>query len=477
VKDQADLGMTREVAGDAPAFGQVTRETVRVQPVTRYARSGDVSIAYQVVGEGLVDLVWIPSMAHHVELNWENPIAAGFLRRLASIARVLVFDKRGTGMSDRLAGSETLEVRMDDIRAVMDAVGSERAVISSLGDAGPLAVLFAATYPERTSGLVLIHTSPRFVRSPALPWLPTRAEWERRAEEMVRRLGDYDAFAESFRRSSPSATEEEVKAFARVVRLSVSPGSLAAYMRTNLDVDVCGVLPLIQVPTLVMHRAQLEVVDVRSSRYLAAQIPGARLVELPGRDFAPQVGDPDRLFAELEQFVAEVAEGKAWQGQPDRVLATVLFTDIVGSSERAAALGDRAWRELLERHHDAIRRQLGRFRGQEVDTAGDGFFATFDGPARAIQCACAVRDDLGELGLEVRSGLHTGECERVGEKVAGIAVHIGARVAAVARPGEVLVSRTVKDLVAGSGIELDDRGEHELKGIPGGWQLFAVKAT
>jgi class 3 adenylate cyclase len=240
---------------------------------------------------------------------------------------------------------------------------------------------------------------------------------------------------------------------------------------------VCGVLPLIQVPTLVMHRAQLEVVDVRSSRYLAAQIPGARLVELPGRDFAPQVGDPDRLFAELEQFVAEVAEGKAWQGQPDRVLATVLFTDIVGSSERAAALGDRAWRELLERHHDAIRRQLGRFRGQEVDTAGDGFFATFDGPARAIQCACAVRDDLGELGLEVRSGLHTGECERVGEKVAGIAVHIGARVAAVARPGEVLVSRTVKDLVAGSGIELDDRGEHELKGIPGGWQLFAVKAT
>jgi class 3 adenylate cyclase len=226
-----------------------------------------------------------------------------------------------------------------------------------------------------------------------------------------------------------------------------------------------------------MQRTQLEVFDVRNGRYLAAQIPGARLVELPGRDFAPQVGDPDRLLAELEQFVAEVAEGKAWQGEPDRVLATVLFTDIVGSSEKAAALGDRAWGELLERHHDAIRRQLGSFRGQEVDTAGDGFFATFDGPARAIQCACAIRDDLGELGLEVRSGLHTGECERVGEKVAGIAVHIGARVAAVAEPGEVLVSRTVKDLVAGSGIELDDRGEHELKGIPGGWQLFAVKAT
>ena len=467
--------MTCEVAGDAPALEQVTRETVRVQPVTQYARSSDVSIAYQVVGEGSVDLVWIPSMAHHVELNWENPMVARFLRRLASIARVLVFDKRGTGMSDRLAGGETLEVRMDDIRAVMDAVGSERAVISGLGDAGPLAVLFAATYPERTSGLVLIHTSPRFVRSPALPWQPARAERERQDEHMVRHYGDYDFIAEGFRRASPSATEEEVKAFARVMRLSVSPGSLAAYLRTNLDVDVCDVLPLIQVPTLVIQRTQ--VFDVRSGRYLAAQIPGARLVELPGRDFAPQAGDPDRLLAELEQFLAEVAEGKAWQGEPDRVLATVLFTDIVGSTEKAAALGDRAWRELLERHHDAIRRQLGRFRGQEVDTAGDGFFATFDGPARAIQCAWAIRDDLGELGLEVRSGLHTGECERVGEKVVGIAVHIGARVAAVARPGEVLVSRTVKDLVAGSGIELDDRGEHELKGIPGDWQLFAVKAT
>jgi class 3 adenylate cyclase len=465
------------VAANSVALERVRRETVAVQPVTRYARSGDVSIAYQVVGEEPVDLVWIPSMAHHVELNWENLIVARFLLRLASIARVLVFDKRGTGMSDRLAGGETLEERMDDIRAVMDAVGSERAVISGLGDAGPLSVLFAATYPERTSGLILIHTWPRFVRSPAFPWLPTRAERERNIEGMVRTFGDVDAFAESFGRSSPSATEEEVKAFARVVRLSVSPGSMAAYMRANLDVDVCDVLPLLRVPTLVLQRTQVEVVDVRNGRYLAEHIPGARLAELPGRDFAPQVGDPDRLFAELEQFLADVAEGKAWHGEPDRVLATVLFTDIVGSSAKAATLGDRAWRELLERHHDTIRSQLGRFRGQEVDTAGDGFFATFDGPARAIHCACAIRDHVDEIGLEVRSGLHTGECERVGEKVAGIAVHIGARVAAVARPGEVLVSRTVKDLVAGSGIELDDRGQHELRGIPGDWQLFAVKAT
>jgi len=448
-----------------------------VQPETRYAKSGDVSIAYQVVGEGPVDLVWIPSQAHHVELNWENPMVARFLHRLASIARVLVFDKRGTGMSDRLAGTETLEERMDDVRAVMDAVGSERSVISGLGDGGPLAVLFAATYPERTAGLVLIHTWPRLVRSPALPWLPTRAERERTIEDVVRTFGDVDAFAKNFRRGSPSATDEEVKAFARVVRLSVSPGSMAAYFRTNLDVDVCDVLPLLQVPTLVLQRTELEVVDVRNGRYLAEHIPGARLVELPGRDFAPQVGDPDRLFAEIEQFLSEVAGGKAWQGEPDRVLATVLFTDIVGSSEKAVTLGDRAWRELLERHHDAIRSKLGRFRGHEVDTAGDSFFATFDGPARAIHCACAIRDHLDEIGLQVRSGLHTGECERVGEKVAGIAVHIGARVAAVAKPGEVLVSRTVKDLVAGSGIELDDRGQHELKGIPGEWQLFAVKAS
>jgi class 3 adenylate cyclase len=474
---EASSGLTVSWLAISLALEQVTRETVSVQPATRYARSGEVSIAYQVVGEGPVDLVWIPSMPHHVELNWENPMVARFLRRLASIARVLVFDKRGTGMSDRLAGTETLEERMDDIRAVMDAVGSEGAVISGLGDAGPLSVLFAATYPERTSGLVLINTSPRFVRSPALPWLPTRAQMERRAEEMVRRWGDVDAFAESFRRSSPSADEEEVKAFARVVRLSVSPGAAAAYLRANLDVDVCDVLPLLQVPTLVLQRTQLEFVDVRTGRYLAEHIPGARLVELPGRDFAPQLGDSDRLFGELERFLAEVAEGKAWQGEPERVLATVLFTDIVGSSEKAATLGDRAWRELLERHHDAIRNQLTRFRGHEVDTAGDGFFATFDGPARAIHCACAIRDHIDEIGLEVRSGLHTGECERVGEKVAGIAVHIGARVAAVARPGEVLVSRTVKDLVAGSGIELDDRGQHELKGIPGDWQLFAVKAT
>jgi class 3 adenylate cyclase len=444
-------------------------------PETRYTLSGDVNIAYQVVGEGPLDLVFIPSMTHHVELVWENPPQAQFFSRLASFSRLLLFDKRGTGMSDRVVGAPTLEVRMDDIRAVMDAVGSERAVLCGLGDGGPLCALFAATYPERTTALVLINSVPRYVRSPELPWLPTRAEREREIEEVARRWGDREAAAKQFGRGSPSATEEERRGFARVMRLSVSPGSAAAYLRMNLDVDICDVLPLIRVPTLVMYRTEMDVrLDTRSGRYLAEHIPGARLAELPGRDFAPQLGDPDRFFAELESFLKEVVEGEAWEAEPDRVLATVLFTDIVDSTARAAELGDRAWRQLVQKHHETVRSQLGRFRGREMDTAGDGFFATFDGPARAIHCARAIRDGIRQLDLDVRAGLHSGECELVDGKAGGIAVHIGARVASLAEPGEVLVSSTVKDLVAGSGIEFEDRGEHQLKGISEAWRLFTV---
>jgi class 3 adenylate cyclase len=443
-------------------------------PKTRYARSGDVNIAYQVVGEGPLDLVFIPSMTHHVELVWENPSQAQFFSRLASISRLLLFDKRGTGMSDHVVGTPPLEVRMDDIRAVMDAAGSERAVLVGLGDGGPLCALFAATYPERTTALVLLNSTPRFVRSPELPWLPTRGEWERRVEDAALTWGDREAAAERFGLGSPSATQEERRSFARVFTLSVSPGSAAAYMRMNLDVDITDVLPLIRVPTLVLHRTKLEFMDIRSGRYLAEHIPGARLVELPGRDFAPQLGDPDRLFAELESFLREVVEGEGWEAEPDRILATVLFTDIVGSTARAAELGDRAWRQLLQQHHEIVRSQLGRFRGKEMDTAGDGFFATFDGPARAIRCAFAIREGIGDLDLEVRAGLHTGECELVDDKAGGIAVHIGARVASLAEPGEVLVSSTVKDLVAGSGIEFEDRGQHQLKGISEAWRLFTV---
>jgi class 3 adenylate cyclase len=442
-------------------------------PETRYTQAGDVNIAYQVVGEGPLDLVFIPSLTHHIELVWENPVQAQFFRRLASLGRLLLFDKRGSGMSDRVDGA-TLEERMDDIRAVMDAAGSERAVLCGLGEGGPLCALFAATYPERTTALVLIHTGARMVRSPDLPWLPTRAEREREIAEVVRGWADPEVVAERFAQGSPSATDEQRRAFARVMRFSVSPGSAAAYLRMNLDVDIREVLPLIRVPTLVIQRTELTGLDPRNGRYLAEHIPRARLVELPGRDFAPQLGDTDRLFAELEGFVLEVVEGEGWEAEPDRILATVLLTDIVGSTERAATLGDRAWRELLQKHHETVRSQLARFRGQEMDTAGDGFFATFDGPARAIRCALATRDGVRELDLDVRAGLHAGECELVDGKAGGIAVHIGARVAALAKPGEVLVSSTVKDLVAGSGIAFEDRGEHQLKGISEPWHLFTV---
>ena len=444
-------------------------------PVTQYARSGDVNIAYQVVGDGALDLVWIPSMAHHVELAWESPAHARFLNRLASISRLIVFDKRGTGMSDRLVGGETLEARMDDIRMVMDAAGSERAVLFGLGDGGLLCVVFAATYPDRTSGLVLMHSTPRLVRAPELPWLPSRGDIEKRAEEISRGWGD-PAFHEQWmlRRDDPSWTEEERRGYMRVLRLSVSPGAAAAYLRAGLDVDVRDVLPLIRVPTLVLQRTEIPRMDVRRGRYLADHISSARLVELPGHNFEPLVGDQERLFSELEAFLANVRDVGELVAEPDRVLATVLFTDIVDATARAAQLGDRAWRKLLEEHHNIVRSQLSRFRGREMDTAGDGFFATFDGPARGIRCACAIRDSLRELDLEIRAGLHTGECELVDGKTGGIAVHIGARVASQAAPNDVLVSSTVKDLVAGSGIGFEDRGPYELKGIPGEWRLYAV---
>jgi len=446
---------------------------VPVQPETQYARSGDVHIAYQLVGEGNLDLVWIPSLAHHVELSWENPPVARFLVRLMELGRLLLFDKRGTGMSDRVSSDTTLETRMDDIRAVMDAARSEQAVVCALGEGGPLGMLFAATYPERTDGLVLINSSPRLVGSAEFPWLPSRGEQEQNIEKMVSNWGS-PAQLELLSIGNPDMTQDERVAFARALRLSVSPGALRDYMRMNLDVDVGGVLASIRVPTLVLHRTELARLDIRGARYLAEQIPGARLVELPGRNFAPAVGDADALFAEIERFCADLQSGEWEPAEPDRMLATVLFTDIVGSTEKMAELGDRGWRKLLDGHHTAVRRQLSRFRGIEMDTAGDGFFARFDGPARAVRCARAITDDVREFGVDVRAGLHTGECELHDGKVAGIAVSIGARIAAAAEPGEVLVSSTVKDLVAGSGLGFEDRGAHELKGVPGEWRLYSV---
>jgi class 3 adenylate cyclase len=445
---------------------------------TRYAQSGDVSIAYAMAGEGPVDLVLTPGSASHVELMWQHPLFAAFLDRMASFSRVIVFDKRGTGLSDRVKKIATLEERSDDIRAVMDAAGSERAVLMGVSEGGPMSVVFAATYPKRTAGLVLYGSRARHCWAPNYPWRPTEEE----VRTWIREEGQSPSpiTAESTRASleafapSLAGDDEFLRWWAMVSRASISPGARLDLARMNMEIDVRDVLATIRVPTLVVQLAGDRIVKVEEGRYLAEHIPGARYRELPGHDHLVMADDSasESVIREVEAFVADLP---ADAPDPDTVLATVLFTDLVGSTATAAELGDRRWRELLERHHAAVRSQLARFRGHEVDTAGDGFFATFDGPARAIRCARAVTDAVGELGLEVRAGLHTGECELLADKVAGIAVSIGARVAAQAGPGEVLVSRTVKDLVAGSGIQFADRGTAELKGVPGEWQLYAVE--
>jgi pimeloyl-ACP methyl ester carboxylesterase len=431
-----------------------------------------VSIAYQVLGEGPPDLVFVPGVISNAEYAWHQPAIVDWLRSLSSLARVIWFDKRGTGVSDRVSDVPTLETRMDDVRAVMEEAGSERAVLMGVSEGGPMSILFAATYPERASALVLWGSDVKGVRTDDFPWAPSFDEAMRAVEEAAERWGRADYCDEILRTTAPSVADDEgFRAWwTSYMRLGASPASAAALLRMNMEIDVRHVLPAIRVPTLVLHRTDDRAVDVRNSRYIAERIPGARAVELPGVDHFAWVGDTERVLAELSTFVAEVREGV----ELDRRLATVLFTDIVGSTEKAAELGDRRWRELVADHHARIRTQLTRFRGEELDTAGDGFFASFDGPARAIRCASAVTESVRELGIELRAGLHTGECEVIDGKVGGIAVHIGARVAAQAAPSEVLVSSTVKDLVAGSGIEFRDRGVAELKGVPGEWRLYAV---
>jgi class 3 adenylate cyclase len=439
-------------------------------PETRYAKSGDVSIAYTVTGKGPFDLVFIPGFVSNVELDWTDPFRAAFLSRLGSFSRLIMFDKRGTGLSDRVSGAPSLEVRMDDIRAVMDAAGSERAALFGLADGGSLGLLFSATYAPRTLALVLYATTPRYTRTPSFPWAPPREEAEREVADLERRWGTTGLAADAL-----GGDGEASERLASLMRQSASPGSAAALARMNLDIDVTHVLGAVHVPTLVLHRTG-HPIDIRGGRYLAEKIPGARFVELPGSEAFPYLGDSERLGGEIESFLTGLWDAGAWaEPEPERVLVTILITDLVGSTAKAAELGDHKWRELLKQHHAGIRQQLTRFRGDEIDTAGDGFFARFDGPARAIRCACAIREELEELGIEIRAGLHTGECELLDGKVAGIAVAIGARVAAQAAPGEVLVSQTVKDLVAGSGIGFEDRGAAELKGVPGEWRLYAVE--
>jgi class 3 adenylate cyclase/pimeloyl-ACP methyl ester carboxylesterase len=443
-------------------------------PETRYARSGDVSIAYQVDGDGPYDIVRIPPFVSHVELAWQIPSLAAYNRQLASFARVITFDKRGTGMSDRVNGAPALEVRMDDVRAVMDAARSERAALLGISEGGPMSVLFAATYPERVWALVLDGSVPRFLWAPDYPWGDSEDDWLRFMEHQARAWGTPEYVSEHVEHLAGSASAEDKAALGVMLRQSASPGAAVALVRMNMSIDVRDVLPSVQVPTLVVNRVD-DIDSAPGSRYLAEHIPGARHLELPGANHAEFVGDCKPFMRELEQFLAEAWEARyAATNESDRVLATVLFTDIVGSTEKAVALGDARWRDLVQAHHGLVRRQLVRFRGTEIDTAGDGFFASFDGPARAIRCACAISEGVRELGIEVRAGLHTGECERIDDKVGGIAVNIGSRVAAQADPGEVLVSSTVKDLVAGSGIEFRERGVASLKGVPGEWRLFAV---
>ena len=438
-------------------------------PTTRYARSGDVSVAYQVVGEGPVDIVFAPGFISHVELVWEEPLMAPYYERLASFGRLILFDKRGTGLSDPVLGVATLEERTDDLLAVMDAAGSERAAIFGISEGGSMAALFAATHPERTSSLVLYGAWPRLLRASDFPFGIDSLKLEK-----LMALTDHwgegvalSSFAPSLG-SDPRARE----AWARLQRAAASPGMVRSLFQLYPEIDIRDILPAIRAETLVLHRTGDRIVPVGCGRYLAEHIPGARYVELDGDDHLWVAGNADALLDEVEEFVT----GARRRPEPNRILATILFTDIVGSTERAAAAGDRPWATLLEAHHSAVRGQIERFRGEEIDTAGDGFFVAFDGPARGIRCAVAIREAVRSLGLEIRAGLHTGECEKVGDKLTGIAVNIGARVGALAGSGEVLVSSTVVDLVAGSGLVFEDRGEHELKGVPGPRRLFAVAA-
>jgi class 3 adenylate cyclase len=429
-------------------------------PDIRYARSGDVAIAYQVLGEGPIDLVFVPFFGS-IRWNWEQPLFMRFLERLASFTRLILFDKRGMGLSDR-PRTLTLEAQMDDIRAVLDAVGSERAALLGAIQGSQLCALFGATYPERTRALLLYHphAAPEDIPPAAL----------RSPDEARERWGTQKLADEIAHWIVPSLADDEAlrRWLADSMRFAASPGAAAEFFRMLGDTDISDVLPTIRVPTLVLYRAKWQWHEV--AQRVATMVPGATAVQLAGEDTPPWIDDS--VAAEVERYLS----GREEQPVPDSVLTTVLFTDIVGSTERAAELGDRAWRDLLSQHHASVRRELARFRGEELDTAGDGFFATFDGPARAIRCAQAVVAHVGELGLDLRAGLHTGECELHDGKLAGIAVSVGARVAAEAGAGEVVVSSTVKDLVAGSGIEFEHLGARFLKGIPDEWTLYAVRA-
>jgi class 3 adenylate cyclase len=450
------------------------QQTLTVKPPdVSYARSGEVAIAYQLVGAGPIDIVFLRGITGDLLSTWEQPLLVRHVEGLAACGRVIMLDRRGTGLSDRVREVQSLETTMDDIRAVMDAVGSERAVIWTGGNATGNAVLFAATYPERCAGLVLFDPRVKGVRAPDYPWTPTEDDWRQQLAEVRTRWGARDYLEALAREWAPEVSDQAdfVDWFVWHMRRSLSPGAALTSFRTAMELDVRDVLAAVRVPALVIPRPAMP----GPGHYTAARIRGSEVVELPPFRGVYTWVDDEAHVATMEatkRFVSRLAAPK----QSERVLATVLFTDIVGSTDLAARLGDAAWRELLARHHTIVRRELARFQGRELDTAGDGFFATFDGPARAVLAAAALREPLHAIGIDVRAGLHTGECEVSDGKIVGIAVSIGARISSLAGPGEVLVSSTVKDLVAGSGLRFEDRGEHQLRGVPEAWRLFALAA-
>ncbi len=437
-------------------------------PRTQYARSGEVSIAYQILGNGPVDLVYVQGWLSHIEFAWENPDYARFLTRLSSFARLIRFDRRGMGLSDRDVGSSTLEERVDDIRAVMDAAGSERAAILAVSEGGYMATMFAATHPERTSSLILCGSFAKGSSAPDYPWAPTIEEREAEADALRASWSEPFDLADA----APSAAHDGAcrEWFGAYLRSAASPGAARSLNRLIAEMDVRSILSTISVPTLVLHRTGDRWVKVAEGRYLAEHIPGAKFVELPGDDHIPWWGEQDRLMEEIQEFVTGVRTGVP----TERVLLTVLVTDIVGSTEQAAALGDRKWKDLLQAHDAVVRRQVRNFEGQEINTTGDGFILSFLGPTRAIQCAQAIIRDMQPLGISVRAGLHTGECERRGRDLSGLAVHIAARIAGKSSPQHILVSSTVKDLVIGSGVRFSLEGSHSMKGVPGEWPLYRV---
>jgi class 3 adenylate cyclase len=441
-------------------------------PETRYARSGDIGIAYQVVGESGMDLVLAFPFLSHLDLLWESPPLSHFVRRLGSFSRVILFDRRGVGLSDPVAGAATLEERMDDVRAVMDAAGSEQAALLGMSEGATMCMLFAATYPRRTSALVLWGAMARSTVADDYPWAAPKQALREANEELVSPLWGQGATIEIF---SPSlADDPRAREFqARFERQAASPMRVQQLFEMFLDTDVRDALPLIQASTLVLHRRGDRAVNYRAARWLAEQIEGSRYVELEGEDHFPWVGDSNAPLEAIEEFLTGVRPSPA----PERVLATVLFTDIVDSTRLATELGDRRWRDLLGEHQKVVRARLERFGGREVKTTGDGFLAIFDGPTRAVECARGIIGDMPSLGIEVRAGLHTGEVELIDEDVGGIAVHVAARVAALAGAGSVLASRTVHDLVAGSGIDFDSCGRHTLKGVADEWDIYSVRST